>query len=170
MTLLAHLLARSEEAYAAASRRAAELAERLLAPAGPLPRAAVERLLARARRNGAWPRLPREQRALLVAAASAHARLYRSPMLLSALRRAWLAVELATTRGRAVLAALTHLLARSPGLPHRLLRRGLAALLALGVQLLNHPLLAGRPARTRPPSPGTAAGRKTSTPVQPAGG
>jgi len=142
LTLLATLLLRTEEAYAEANRKALELAERLLAPAGPLPRTAVKRLLARARRNGAWPRLPRETRALLQAAAAAKTRVYRSQPLLEALRRAWLQVELATARGRAVLAALTHILARSPSRLTTILRRGLDALLALGIQVLNHPLLA----------------------------
>lgn len=150
MTLLADALETLESAYAAASSQALALAERLLAPVGPLPRAAVARLLARARRNGAWAHMPRELRGLLLAAASARARVYRSPLLLAALRRAWLMVELATARGKAVVAALAHLLHRGPGLLARLLRRGLDALLALGIQLLNHPLLA----RLLPLAPG----------------
>ena len=144
MTLLATVLEKLQAASTGVEEEALALAERLLAPAGPLPRTAVRLLLARARRNGAWSRLPREARALLAAAAGAPVAVYRSPLLLAALRRAWLQVELATARGRAVMAALTHLLAQeAPSLPARLLHRnGLNKLLALGIQLLNHPLLA----------------------------
>ena len=141
LTLLAALLERLSNAHAEAREKALEIAERLLAPAGPIPQPAVRRLLARARRNGAWPMLPRETRALLAAAAAAEARVYRSPVLLALLRRAWLLVEQATARGKAVVAALTHLLATAPHRLAKILARGLDALIALGVQLLNHPLL-----------------------------
>lgn len=142
MTLLATVLEKLQAASTGVEEEALALAERLLAPAGPLPRSAVKGLLARARRNGAWPRLPRETRALLVAAAAARARIYRSPILLAALRRAWLYVELATARGKAALAALTHLLARGARMLSQLLRRGLGALITLGLQLLGNPMLA----------------------------
>jgi len=141
LTLLADALEALGSAYAAASERALALAERLLAPAGPISRPALRSLLARARRNGAWPRLPREIRALLVAAAQAPVRVYRSPLILPLLHRTWLAVELATARGRAVVAALAHILSRGPRLLAGILARGLDTLIALGIQLLNHPLL-----------------------------
>ena len=142
LTLLASVLERLGQLYAEAYERALRLGERELAPAGPVPRVAVRGLLGRALRNGAWRALPRETRALLLAAAHAPVRVYRSPALLALLRRAWLLVELATMRGKAVVAALTHLLARgaAQGL-HGLLRRGLDKLIAIGIQVLNNPWL-----------------------------
>ena len=142
LTLLATVLERLGQLYAEASERALRLAEWVLAPAGPVPRSAVRGLLGRALRNGAWRTLPRETRALLLAAAHAPVRVYRSPGLLALLRRAWLLVELATMRGKAVVAALAHLLARGVAQgPYSLLRRGLDKLIAIGVQVLNNPWL-----------------------------
>ena len=142
MTLLANVLERLGSLYAEASEEALRLAERVLAPAGPIPRKAVRGLLGRALRNGAWRTLPRETRALLLATARAPVRVYRSPALLALLRRAWLLVELATMRGKAVVAALAHLLTggAAQGL-HMLLRRGLDKLIAIGIQVLNNPWL-----------------------------
>ena len=144
LTLLASVLEKLGAVYAKASEEALRLAERVLAPAGPIPRRAVRGLLGRALRNGAWGALPWETRALLLATARAPVRVYRSPMLLALLRRVWLLVELATMRGKAVVAALTHLLARgvAQGL-YSLLRRGLDKLIAIGIQVLNNPWLQG---------------------------
>ena len=139
---MANVLERLGSLYAEASEEALRLAEHVLAPAGPIPRKAVRGLLGRALRNGAWKTLPRETRALLLATAQAPVRVYRSPALLALLRRAWLLVELATMRGKAVVAALAHLLTR--GTAHRLhslLRRGLDKLIAIGIQVLNNPWL-----------------------------
>ncbi len=142
MTLLAVALERLGSLYTEASEEALRLAEDILAPAGPIPRKTIRGLLGRALRNGAWKTLPRETRALLLAAARSPVRVYRSPRLLALLRRAWLLVELATMRGKAVVAALTHLLARgvAQGL-YSLLRRGLDKLIAIGIQVLNNPWL-----------------------------
>ena len=141
MTLLGKALEKIATLHSAATGKALALAEELLAPAGPIPRAAVERLLRRALRNGGWRLLTREQQALLYAAAHAEAKVYRAPLLLSLLRAIWVRVEQATARGKAVVAALAHLAARGTALPVSAARRMLGRLVALGLQLLHHPIL-----------------------------
>ncbi len=140
MTLLGTLLVSAAERYAAAAEEAMRLAERVLAPQSPIPRSSVVSLLRRALRNGAWKLLEQEARALLLAASRAPVRIYRSEAVLAQLRRLWVMVELATMRGKAVIAALIHLVARGARVLDAL-RRGLGRLLALGIQLLNSPLL-----------------------------
>lgn len=142
MTLLANVLERLGELYIDAYQRAVRVAEALLAPAGPVPRKVVARLLGRALRNGAWRGLSNETRAFLLAAARAPLKVYRAPLLLALIRRAWVLVELATTRGRAVVAALMHLIARGAAQrPYSLLRIGMGRLIAIGIQVLNSPWL-----------------------------
>lgn len=146
MTLLGRILEKATALGAAATEKALAMAEELLAPAGPIPRTAIEDLLRRALRNGGWRLLTREERALLLAASRAKVRVYRAKPLVALLRRVWVRVEQATARGRAVVAALAHLASKgalsSTGPAVRMLHR----LVAIGLQLLNHPLLGpGRP-------------------------
>jgi hypothetical protein len=143
LTLLARLGELAAERYAEAGEAAWRLTVDLLAPGPhtPIPRTAIERLLKRALRNGSWHRLAREQRALLLAAARAPIHVYRSPTLVEALRTIWAAVEMATARGKAVYTAILHLLATGAAGLLEKLARSLDKLLALGLQLLNHPWL-----------------------------
>jgi len=80
----------------------------------------------------------------LLLAVSKAVSIVRSQALVDVLRDVFLEIELATARGRAVLAAVVHLLSKTPRLLSTLLRRGLDMLIALGLQLLNHPLLGGQ--------------------------
>ncbi len=141
MTLLATALERLSKIHAVVEEKALEMAKTLLTPSGPLPRTTVQHLLRRALRNGAWRALTQNQRALLIAAAQAIVKTYRSPLLLEQLRSIWLAVELATARGKAVVAALTHLLAKGATQLREHLRRSIDSLIALGLQVLNNPQL-----------------------------
>ncbi len=141
MTLLATVLETLTRIHNAAAAKALEKARELLAPKPPIPRNAVENLLRRALRNGAWRNLTPLQKALLVAAARAAKKIYRSPHLVEALREIWLAVEMATTRGRAIVAALASLLAKGLHTLHEVVSKGLETLIAIGVQVLNNPQL-----------------------------
>ena len=141
MTLLATLLERITTSYTITSKKALEIAERILTPAGPIPRTTIQRLLRRARRNGAWLQLPIELKALLTAAATAKTKTYRNPLLLSLIRRAWLLIEQATMRGKAVVTALVYILAIAPAKLSAILASGLDTIITLGIQLLNNPLL-----------------------------
>jgi len=119
--------------------RAREVAVSLLVPSKPPISVSTVRLH-RALRNGSWARLSRLQRALLLVA-SKTVKTVKSQALVEVLKEIFLEVELATARGRAVLAAIVHLLSKTPHLLSTLAKRGLDMLIALGLQLLNHPLL-----------------------------
>ncbi|BEP18357.1 hypothetical protein PYJP_17090 [Pyrofollis japonicus] len=143
MTLLTRLSILAMQKYAKAREAAWRLTVELLAPGPyPVPRVAVQRLLRRALRNGAWRTLASEQRALLVAAARAPVTVYQSAFLVEILRNIWVMVEMATVRGRAVYAAILHLLvSETKRLFTQLLEKGLDVLLAIGIQLLDNPWL-----------------------------
>jgi len=121
--------------------RAREVAVSLLVPSKPpISVSTVRWYLHRALRNGSWARLSRLQRALLLVA-SKTVKTVKSQALVEVLKEIFLEVELATARGKAVLAAIVHLLSKTPHLLSTLVKRGLDMLVALGLQLLNHPLL-----------------------------
>jgi len=124
--------------------RAREVVASLLVPSKPpIPVSTVRLYLRRAFRNGAWARLSQFQRALLLVV-SRVVSIVKSRALVDVLKDVFLEIELATARGRAVLTAVVHLLSKTPRLLSMLLRRGLDMLVALGLQLLNHPLLGGQ--------------------------
>lgn len=141
MSLLGAGLEKLLEEQHRALEEARALAIELLTPRPPIPRSSLAHLLRRALRNGGWKRLTREQRALLLAAVKAGKKVYKAKPLVDLLRVIWLEVELATTRGKAVLAALAKLLSESLNRLWNTLRRGLHSLITLGLQHLNHPLL-----------------------------
>ena len=140
MTLLASAADELIVLYNKALEKAERIAEQFLAPAGPLPRSAIHKLVVRAKRNGMWFRFPQETRALLRAALQARIRVYRSQILLALLRKIWLKVELASIRGKAILAAITYTyLSSHSSFVARSKHRD--TLIAIGLQVLNHPLL-----------------------------
>ena len=141
MTLFSRLVLEADKRHEEALSNVLEEALDVLTPRGPLPRSAVSMLLRRAVRNGAWRLLSSGLRAFLFAAARAPIRVYRSPLLVGLIRRVWLLVELATVRGRAVVAALLSIVARGGSWLAALARRGLDSLLALGIQLLHDPFM-----------------------------
>jgi len=152
MTLLAKTLNHLAEAYTQALARARAKALDILTPRGPIPRKALEKLYKRALRNGAWHKLTPEQKSLLLAATRTKIKVYRSNTLIKTIRSIWLQVELATTRGKAILTALAHIIASvslssSLNIENKL---GLDKLVAIGLQALNHPFLVEKAPITAP--------------------
>jgi len=97
----------------------------------------VSRFVRRAARLGIWRRLRPESRALLLAARCFS--VFRSPVAVSALRRAMLEVELLMLRGRALLfGALVSL--RDPYLRLSGVFGDVAKPLAIGISRLSNPL------------------------------
>ena len=104
-----------------------------------IDRSVIRRYFRRALRNKAWSRLSREARALLYLASRIVDRV-KSRLLRGALLNIFLEIELAVARGRALLVAVAHLL--SKGL--KPLKNSLGKLVVMGLNILNHPLLAPR--------------------------
>ena len=96
----------------------------------------VSRFVRRAARLGIWRRLRPESRALLLVARRFS--VLRSPVAVSALRRAMLEVELLTLRGRALLFGVLVSL-RDPCLRLSGVFGDVAKLLAIGISYLSNP-------------------------------
>jgi predicted nucleic acid-binding protein len=99
-----------------------------------ITREVLQHYVRKALRVGAWSRLRRESRALLIAARSLP--VVKSPVLKGILREIFLEIELHTLRGRAVFYGV--LVALRQGLLHAL--RDCKRLITLGVGYLNLPL------------------------------
>jgi len=131
---------KAAEDFVSAGSRAKSLFADLILPK-EITQAVVERYFRRALRNGGWRRLTRYQRALLFVAARV-VKVVRSDILRRALQEIFVEVELATTRGRALLMGLTLTLNKAG---EKLLQylRNLEELLCIGLNYLNHPLFKG---------------------------
>ena len=85
---------------------------------GVVERPLIERAYARALRTGSWWRVPEYCRGLVYAALKSNIRVFRSPKVVSALRRALAWLELYSMRGLVVLAGISY------GIPRGLLSLG----------------------------------------------
>ena len=72
----------------------------------------LERFYVRALRTGSWWRAPGEARGVVWAALKSTIKIFRSPRVVSALRRAIALIELHTMKGAVVVAGLTHAISR----------------------------------------------------------
>ncbi|KSW10765.1 hypothetical protein CF15_08265 [Pyrodictium occultum] len=136
MPLLAELASRLDQGPGSrALEKAREAVARILLPeriTGPL----IQKYIRKAILNHTWHALPPETRALMLLAR----RLPRikSPTLASILKQAFLRIELATTRGQALLYGALIAMKKAAQDLHRLLHNA-SKLLILGLSYLNNP-------------------------------
>ncbi len=99
--------------------RIVELALRVLESGLPqrFDKLFLERVYVRALRSGSWWRAPGEARGVLWAALRSSVKIFKSPRVVSALKRAIAWLELYTIRGFAIVAGLSYAIPR--GLLHR---------------------------------------------------